>query len=136
MIEPRSDSGDLSGEAMDSEARPDPRSSGAASETSAEGTSVGSSPAVGGRAGARGDTLDREVPLDVVIARDELVARDASVELPDDVVYERADLALDTPPREERVRRRAYEIYLERTRAAEAGDAVSDWLAAEREVLE
>lgn len=37
-------------------------------------------------------------------------------------------------PREDRVRQRAYEIYL--TRGTQEGDEVSDWLAAEREFEE
>jgi len=37
-------------------------------------------------------------------------------------------------PREDKVRQRAYEIYL--ARGAQQGDEVSDWLAAEREFEE
>ncbi len=37
-------------------------------------------------------------------------------------------------PREERIRQRAYEIYL--ARGDQQGDEVSDWLAAEREFEE
>jgi hypothetical protein len=35
---------------------------------------------------------------------------------------------------DDQVRRRAYEIYLARTRAGIPGDALSDWLQAERQV--
>lgn len=40
-------------------------------------------------------------------------------------------------PREERIRRRAEEIYEKRKAAGEesSGDALSDWLEAEREIL-
>jgi hypothetical protein len=36
--------------------------------------------------------------------------------------------------REERIRKRAQEIYAHRSAAGEAGDALSDWLQAEEEV--
>jgi hypothetical protein len=89
--------------------------------------------------------MDREVPLDVFLAREGIAYRDTGIELPDDVVYERADLVPVIQAREERVRLRAYEIFVERRQAAgtgdggagaEAADAISDWLAAERELLE
>lgn len=52
-------------------------------------------------------------------------------------VSPRAEPRADAPPArrdDDLVRRRAYEIYLARVRAGGRGDALSDWLQAEREV--
>lgn len=66
--------------------------------------------------------------------------RDGRVELADPVAVE-MPLALAAegplPPAEqvsERIRKRAYELYLQRN-GGNGGDALSDWLTAEREVL-
>lgn len=40
------------------------------------------------------------------------------------------------PRAADRVRHRAYELYLERCRNAESGDALSDWVTAEQELTE
>ena len=42
--------------------------------------------------------------------------------------------ASETPPREDRIRRRAYEIWIKQGRPA--GSELRDWLEAEREVVE
>lgn len=43
--------------------------------------------------------------------------------------------AVEIKPNPEAVRRRAYELYLERARTGKPGDEAADWVQAERELL-
>ena len=45
---------------------------------------------------------------------------------------ETGDVSVANPPREEQIRRRAYELYLER--GEQPGHELEDWLQAEREI--
>ncbi len=75
--------------------------------------------------------MSKNTGLDAVVGRSPAAQSKPAVT----VAPSKAMVAVDTKPAPDAVRRKAYELYLERVAKGQPGDDRTDWLRAERELV-